>query len=62
MMKSSFASRQADGTAFDQLNHTIDVMLADVVQFEHRNRRYSSLGSLYTTNDHQLQGGLIYQH
>ena len=51
-----------DNTTFDQLNHIINVTLIDVDQFELHNRQYTTLQSLYTMLDHQLQDGLIHQH
>ena len=46
--------------ALDQFNHIIDVTFSSVDKFEPLNR-YTTLQSLYTALDHQLQDGLIDQ-
>ena len=47
-------------TAFDQLNHIIDTIFSSVEKFEPFDR-YTTLQSLYTALDHQLQDGLMSQ-
>ena len=47
-------------TALDQLNHIIDTTFSSVETFEPLGR-YSTLQSLYTALDHQLQDGLMDQ-
>ena len=47
-------------TALDQLNHIIDTTLSSVKNFEPF-ARYTTLQSLYTAFDHQLQDGLMGQ-
>ena len=47
-------------TALDQLNHIIDTTISSVEQFEPFDR-YTTLQSLYTALDHQLQDGLMDQ-
>ena len=44
-------------TALDKLNHIIDVTFSSVETFEPFDR-YTTLQSLYTALDHQLQDGL----
>ena len=44
----------------DQLNHIIDTTFSSVGKFEPLDR-YTTLQSLYTALDHQLQGGLMGQ-
>ena len=44
--------------AFDHLNHIIDVTFSSVKKFEPFDR-YTTLQSLYTAIDHQLQDGLM---
>ena len=44
-------------TALDQLNHIIDATFSSVETFEPFDQ-YSTLQSLYTAFDHQLQDGL----
>ena len=46
-------------TALDQLNH-IDTVFSNIEKFEPFDR-YTTLQSLYTTLDHQLQDGLMGQ-
>ena len=46
--------------ALDQLNHIIDATLSSIEEFEPFDL-YSTLQSLYTALDHQLQDGLIGQ-
>ena len=41
-------------TALDQLNHIIDATFSSIEQFEPFNR-YTTLQSLYTSLDHQLE-------
>ena len=48
------------GTALDQLNHIIDTTFSSVETFKPFDR-YTSLQSLYTALDHQLQDGLMDQ-
>ena len=47
-------------TALDQLNHIIDTTFCSVEKFEPFDR-YTTLQSLYTALDHQLQDGLMDQ-
>ena len=47
-------------TALDQLNHIIDTTFSSVVTFEPFDR-YTTLQSLYTALDQQLQNGLMGQ-
>ena len=47
-------------TALDQLNHIIDARFSSIEQFEPFNR-YTTLQSLYTSLDHQLEDGLMSQ-
>ena len=47
-------------TALDQLNHIIDTPFSSVETFEPFDR-YTTLQSLYTALDHQLQDGLMGQ-
>ena len=47
-------------TALDQLNHIIDTTFSSVERFEPFDR-YTTLQSLYTALDHQLQDGLMGQ-
>ena len=47
-------------TALDQLNHIIDVTFSNIEQFE-RFDRYTTLQSLYTALDHQVEDGLMRQ-
>ena len=47
-------------TALDQLNHIIDATFSSIEQFEPFNR-YTTLQLLYTSLDHQLEGGLMSQ-
>ena len=47
-------------TALDQLNHIIDATFSSIEQFEPFNR-YTTLQSLYTSLDHQLEDGLMSQ-
>ena len=44
-------------TALDQLNHIIDATFSSIEQFE-RFDRYTTLQSLYTALDHQVEDGL----
>ena len=46
--------------ALDQLNHIIDATFSNIEQFE-RFDRYTTLQSLYTALDHQLDDGLTRQ-
>ena len=48
-------------TALDQLNHIIDATFSGVEKFEPFHR-YTTLQSLYTALDHQLQDGVMSQH
>ena len=43
-------------TAFDQLNHIIDATFSSIERFEPFDR-YTTLQSLYTALDHQLEEG-----
>ena len=45
----------------DQLNHIIGVTFSSIVKFEPFDR-YTTLQSLYTALDHQLQDGLVNQY
>ena len=47
-------------TALDQLNHIIDGTFSSIEQFE-RFDRYTTLQSLYTALDHQVEDGLMRQ-
>ena len=47
-------------TALDQLNHIIDATFSNIEQFEHFDR-YTTLQSLYTALDHQVEDVLIGQ-
>ena len=47
-------------TALDKLNHIIDVTFSSIKTFEPFDR-YTTLQSLYTALDHQLEGGLMSQ-
>ena len=47
-------------TALDQSNHIIDATFSSIEQFEPFNR-YSTLQSLYTSLDHQLEDGSMSQ-
>ena len=47
-------------TALDQLNHIIDATFSSIEQFE-RFDQYTTLQSLYTTLDHQVEDGLMGQ-
>ena len=47
-------------TARDQLNHIIDATFSNIEQFE-RFDRYTTLQSLYTVLDHQVEDGLMRQ-
>ena len=47
-------------TVLDHLNHIIDTTFSSVEEFEPFNR-YTTLQSLYTALDHQLQDGLMDQ-
>ena len=53
------ASR-ADATALDQLNHSTDVTFSSIRKFELFDR-YTTLQSLYTALDCQLEDGLMGQ-
>ena len=48
-------------TALDQLDHIIDATFSSVENFEPFDR-YTTLQSLYTAFDHQLQNGQMDQH
>ena len=48
------------GTALDQLNHSIDATFSSIRKFEPFDQ-YTTLQSLYTALDHQLQDGLMGQ-
>ena len=52
------ASRSA--TALGELNHIIDATFSNIEQFE-RFERYTTLQSLYTSLDHQVEDGLTRQ-
>ena len=45
-------------TALDQLNHIIDAKFSNIEQFE-RFDRYTTLQSLYTALDRQVEDGLM---
>ena len=47
-------------TALNQLNHIIDTVFPNIGKFEPFDR-YTTLQSLYTALDHQLQDGLMGQ-
>ena len=47
-------------TALDQLNHIIDTVFSNIETFDPFDR-YTTLQSLYTALDHQLQDGLMGQ-
>ena len=47
-------------TTLDQLNHIIDATFSSIEQFE-RFDRYTTLQSLYTVLDHQVEDGLMRQ-
>ena len=47
-------------TPLDQLNHIIDATFSIIEQFE-RFDRYTTLQSLYTALDHQVEDGLMRQ-
>ena len=47
-------------TALDQLNHIIDATFSSIEKFEPFDR-YTTLQSLHTALDHQLQDGLMGQ-
>ena len=44
-------------TSLDQLNHIIDATFSIIEQFE-RFDRYTTLQSLYTALDHQMEDGI----
>ena len=46
--------------ALDELNHIIDAIFSNIEQFE-RFDRYTTLQSLYTALDHQVEDGLMRQ-
>ena len=46
--------------ALDQLNHIIDATFSNIEQIE-RFDRYTTLQSLYTALDHQVEDGLMRQ-
>ena len=50
----------ADTTALDQLNRIIDATFSSIEKFEPFDR-YTTLQSLYTALDHQLEDGLMGQ-
>ena len=52
------ASRSA--TALGEYNHIIDATFSNIEQFE-RFDRYTTLKSLYTALDHQVEDGLMRQ-
>ena len=47
-------------SALDQLNHIIDDTFSNIEQFD-RFERYTTLQSLYTALDHQVEDGLMRQ-